>query len=347
METWLSSYQWRGEIEDEELSSLTQSYGGRASLGWWDRFCPNGLGWICVRHDDRSLEAVPDTRPPTTVASTATTSPTAPSTTVPERLTGASRLSLDGIGPVRIGMTSRRPRPLPACPFGFFDMPPGPECRYAVPDRASGTGDELAFMIYGGRIVRVDVGIMGPDRIRTVSGRGKGNTEAEVQATYPGRIRVEPHPYTPEGRYLVYVPSDPGMRHLSLIFATVHGEVRSFRAGLAEQVSWKEGCSWRCPARQRPEALDPIVGDTGEALVARLRTDGAKGPPVPLNAQSAAPAVTGESAGPRCARHVASLRNSWRRPGPATSWARGLGELPQAYAARPWSNPGAPSTGPS
>jgi len=128
-------------------------------------------------------------------------------------------------------------------PLRLLDMPPGPECRYAVPDRASGTGDELAFMVVDGRIVRIDVGIMGPDRIRTVSGMGKGNTEAEVQATYPGRIQVQRHPYIPEGRYLVYVPADPGQRHLGLIFETVNGEVRSFRSGLTEQVSWKEGCS--------------------------------------------------------------------------------------------------------
>ena len=179
----------------------------------------------------------------TTTVVTATTSPAAPSTTVPERLTGVSRLSLDGIGPVRIGMTLREASVAAGVPIRLLDMPPGPECRYAVPDRASGTGDELAFMVYEGRIVRIDVGIMGPDTIRTVSGMGKGNTEAEVKATYPGRIRVEPHPYTPEGRYLVYVPSDPGLRHLSLIFETVNGEVRSFRAGLAEQVSWTEGCS--------------------------------------------------------------------------------------------------------
>ena len=186
---------------------------------------------------------VPGTSAPTTVAPRGTTSPPAPSTTVPERLTGASRLSLDGIGPVRVGMTLPEASAAAGMPIRLLEMPPGPECRYAVPDHASGTGDDLAFMVVKGRIVRIDVGIMGPDRIRTVSGMGKGNTEAEVHATYPGQIRVEPHPYTPEGRYLVYVPSDPGHRHLSLIFEAVNGEVRSFRAGLAEPVSWTEGCS--------------------------------------------------------------------------------------------------------
>ena len=48
-------YQWRGDIEDEELFSLTQSHGGRASHGWWDRIRPYSLGWICVRHDDGLL----------------------------------------------------------------------------------------------------------------------------------------------------------------------------------------------------------------------------------------------------------------------------------------------------
>ena len=186
--------------------------------------------------------AVPAGAPSTTVSGTAANSPPA-STVPPERLTAASRLSLDGVGPVRVGMTLKEAAAAAGVPIELLDMPPGPECRYAVPDRAAGTGDELAFMVVDGRIARIDVGMMGPDRIRTVSGIGKGSTEAEVRATYPGRIRVEPHPYIPNGRYLVYVPSDPGLRHLSLIFETVDGEVRSFRAGLTDQVSWTEGCS--------------------------------------------------------------------------------------------------------
>ena len=48
-------YQWRGEVEDEELVSLTQSHGGRASPGSWDRSRPYSLGWVSGRHDDGSL----------------------------------------------------------------------------------------------------------------------------------------------------------------------------------------------------------------------------------------------------------------------------------------------------
>ncbi|MGH9226003.1 MAG: hypothetical protein ACRD2W_19945 [Acidimicrobiales bacterium] len=187
--------------------------------------------------------------PATTVGSPTTKAPgtTVPTTTTPttrpERLSADSRLSLQGIGPVAIGMTLAEASTAAGVPLRLLDMPPGPECRYAVSDRSSGTGDELGFMVVDGRIVRIDVGIMGPDRIRTVSGIGKGNTEDEVRATYPGRIRAEPHPYASNGRYLVYVPSDPGLRHLSMIFETIDGRVSAFRAGQLEQVSWKEGCS--------------------------------------------------------------------------------------------------------
>ncbi len=61
-------------------------------------------------------------------------------------------------------------------------------------------------MLIDGRIARVDVGHKGPDRVKTVSGIGKGSTEAEVQRAYPGRIRVEGHPYLSGGHCLVHTP---------------------------------------------------------------------------------------------------------------------------------------------
>ena len=191
--------------------------------------------------EGREPSAHPATDP--SPAPTVPSPTTQPPATVPQWLTSASRLSLDGIGPVDIGMTLEQASAAAGVPIRLLDTPAGPVCRFAVPDRSSGTGDELGFMVLDGRIVRVDVGRMGPDRVRTVSGIGKGNTEAEVQATYPGRIRVEPHPSIPNGRNLVYVPNDPALGHLRMIFETVDGTVRAFRAGLAEQISWTEGCS--------------------------------------------------------------------------------------------------------
>jgi GNAT superfamily N-acetyltransferase len=45
-------YRWRGAITDEELVGLTDSYGGRAESGWWNRIRPHSLGWVTAHLDD-------------------------------------------------------------------------------------------------------------------------------------------------------------------------------------------------------------------------------------------------------------------------------------------------------
>ena len=80
-------------------------------------------------------------------------------------------------------------------------------------------------------------------RVTTVSGMGKGSTEDAVKQTYPGRIEVQRHPYVPTGHYLVYVPADPALAHLSMIFETDGRVVTTFRAGMKGAVAQIEGCS--------------------------------------------------------------------------------------------------------
>ena len=98
-------------------------------------------------------------------------------------------------------------------------------------------------MVIKGRIERVVVGDRSGRRVKTVSGVGNGDTEEAVRRTYPGRIRVEGHPYLPTGHYLVYVPGDPAFAHLSMIFETDGKAVTSFRAGIRGVVAQIEGCS--------------------------------------------------------------------------------------------------------
>ena len=190
---------------------------------------------------------------PDTTASSATTvapphtqptppAPTVTTTTAPERLTASSRLSLDGIGPVDIGMTLDQASAAAGTPIRIRpgDDPFGPECQYAD---AAGL-PELGFMVINGRIERVDVGDRGGrSRVTTVSGVGTGDTEETIKRTYPGRIRVEGHPYVPTGHYLVYVPADPALAHLSMIFETDGRVVTTFRAGMKGAVAQIEGCS--------------------------------------------------------------------------------------------------------
>ena len=42
-------FEWCGEISDAELVALTESYDGRAEVGWWDRIRPHSLGWVTAR----------------------------------------------------------------------------------------------------------------------------------------------------------------------------------------------------------------------------------------------------------------------------------------------------------
>jgi ribosomal protein S18 acetylase RimI-like enzyme len=45
-------FAWRGEVTDDELVTLTQSYGGTAQAGWWDRIRPHSLGWVTARSSE-------------------------------------------------------------------------------------------------------------------------------------------------------------------------------------------------------------------------------------------------------------------------------------------------------
>ena len=169
--------------------------------------------------------------------------PAAPATTQRSRAAWEDlRLSLDGLGPVDIGMT---PAEASAAAGVQIRIDPrtdlGGGCAYARADRGP---DDRMFMVVDGRIVRIDIGGRGDvARTRTVSGIGVGSTEDEVKRTYPGRITVQGHPYVPGGHYLLYTPVESGLQHLRMLFETDGRAVTTFRAGLADPVSWIEGCA--------------------------------------------------------------------------------------------------------
>lgn len=45
----LARVAWCGHVEDDELVTLTRSYGGCAEPGWWDRIRRHSLGWAIAR----------------------------------------------------------------------------------------------------------------------------------------------------------------------------------------------------------------------------------------------------------------------------------------------------------
>ena len=179
--------------------------------------------------------ATATTNPPAAPATTTTTAPARP-----ERLTAGSRLSLQGIGPVNVGMTLDEASAAAGTPIRTRPGDPfGPECEFAY----AAAVPEVTFMVFHGRIARVDVTRSRGDRVTTVSGIGSGSTEDEVKRVYPGRIQVQRHPYVPTGHYLVYVPADSNLAHLSMIFETDGRVVTTFRSGLKGAVAQIEGCA--------------------------------------------------------------------------------------------------------
>ena len=188
---------------------------------------------------------VPTSSAPTSSAPTTARATVPTTTTVPAgRLSDTSRLRLDGIGPVRVGMTPAEASIAAHTTIRVTGPDIGTDCRYA---QAADGPVGLAFMVVGGRIVRVDVWASpphpGPSPVATLSGAHLGSGEDEVKALYPGRIKVTQHPYLQTGHYLVYTPQDAADRDFSLIFETDGQRVTSFRSGYARNVGQIEGCA--------------------------------------------------------------------------------------------------------
>lgn len=144
-------------------------------------------------------------------------------------------LEMQGIGPIRIGMTVAHAAGLLGTPR-IDRIEPEDACGYAWFPRAP---EGVSFMLAGDTLVRTNVDTTG---FRTATGVGVGSRETEVLAAYAGMVRVEPHPYTgPEGHYLIV--DDPAVSGFRMIFETDGTVVTSLRAGRLPEVDLIEGCA--------------------------------------------------------------------------------------------------------
>ena len=114
------------------------------------------------------------------------------------------------------------------------------------------------FMLNHDRIVRIDVrnkitrqvdgrsveSDLTPEvsTITTQEGATIGSTEAEIQALYPGQVKVAKHKYIPDGHYLTVTPIDPADANYQLVFETDGDRVTYIRAGQKPEVDLTERC---------------------------------------------------------------------------------------------------------
>jgi hypothetical protein len=145
-----------------------------------------------------------------------------------------SIVRLDGIGPVRVGMSlSDVNRAL----HTHYTKPTDPDeqaCNYVEVPHHTGIG----LMILDGRVARVDVDNAST---RTVEGIRNGDSEAHALQVYGKRLEVEAHHYEPEnGHYLTLYSHD---KKLGIRFETEDGKITRYYAGTAVAIALVEGCS--------------------------------------------------------------------------------------------------------
>ncbi len=157
-------------------------------------------------------------------------------------------ISLDGLGPVRLGMTVQEAANAAQVSFVVAPRTESEACQYYFPeiydpDKAARVGsiDGIGLMVVNDQVIRID--IWPGSSVKTLSGLGIGSTVEEVEAVYEGQIDVTPHPYA-EGSYLTLTPDAAGSSLYSLVFETdKQGQVTQFRTGQFPAVTWAEGCS--------------------------------------------------------------------------------------------------------
>ncbi|MEH2076874.1 MAG: hypothetical protein V7K57_21145 [Nostoc sp.] len=152
------------------------------------------------------------------------------------KLTNKSKLFINGIGEVRVGMTVSQAAK--AAGTKLAGDSPNNSCYYVKPQNQP---KNLSFMVTKGRISRVDV--RQNTQITTLKGAKIGDTEAQIKSLYPGQIKVTPHKYVQGGHYLTFIPKDRADRNYRLVFETDGKVVTQLRSGKLPEVEYVEGCS--------------------------------------------------------------------------------------------------------
>lgn len=156
------------------------------------------------------------------------------------QLTERSKLAINGIGPIRVGMTVDEASRAAGVRLvkGYAPPPPYEEfCSYFKPQ---GQLQGINFMVTKGRIVRIDIS---NEQITTIKGLKVGDTEEQIIKAYPGQIRIIKNPLGGPGNNLTFVPQDKKDSQYRLIFQTRNNRVTSLRSGQLPQVEYIEGCS--------------------------------------------------------------------------------------------------------
>lgn len=155
------------------------------------------------------------------------------------KLTNQSKVYINGIGAVRVGMTiAEASKAAGTKLIRESGYETNLSCFYVKPQ---GEPKDIGFMVTNKRISRVDV--WKNKSITTLSGAKIGDTESRIKSLYPGQIQVTPHKYVEGGHDLIFIPKDAVDKNYRLLFETDGKRVTRFRSGKLPEVEFVEGCS--------------------------------------------------------------------------------------------------------
>jgi hypothetical protein len=160
----------------------------------------------------------------------------------PHRITGATPLRLDGVGPIRIGMRLREAERASGMKFtdprDYKATDDAKACAYVTLRHGP---KDLSFMVLNGVIARMDV--LTDATNRTMEGVGIGTRERDIRKIYRGaKIQVAPSHYEGEEGGHELTVAQPGRRNLRYFFATDRKKVVGMRIGQKTAVEYVEGC---------------------------------------------------------------------------------------------------------
>ena len=155
------------------------------------------------------------------------------------KLTNHSKVYINGMGSVRVGMTiAEASKAAGTKLIRESGYETNLSCFYVKPQ---GEPKDIGFMVTNGRISRVDV--WNNKSITTLSGAKIGDTESRIKSLYPGQIQVTPHKYVEGGHDLIFIPKDAVDKNYRVLFETDGKRVTRFRSGKLPEVEFVEGCS--------------------------------------------------------------------------------------------------------
>jgi hypothetical protein len=156
----------------------------------------------------------------------------------PEKLTTQSRLSINGIGSVKINMTVAEASGVAGTPIVPFKPNPNRVCDYYKP--ANGP-EGVTFMVSSGRIATVEIET---NKIVTDYGAKIDDSESLIKSVYPaGQIQTARLANSEKGKSWTVQPSSFAEKNLRLVFVSTNGKtVTRMIAGKVPEVNYIEGC---------------------------------------------------------------------------------------------------------